>query len=288
MKAMIRIALGCFCILLLVVLVAVVANAGGFSKRKAVRDALCSLVYNSSLPQTQREQRLKAVGPAAVPVLVQIMDESSPPLLESWSMRMEAMLTDKRMTAARMRAAAAQACGILGSNAEPAIPALTRMFDRRESWAETSLALVKISPLGIRVLTNALAQTNQSSMEDIQVRNWAAQLLKWARFAREPARDALVRALGDPDPGVRQQAAWSLGFMSSDAETSVVALAHALGDSSSEVQESALAALGQIGVKATSAVPHLIEYIKTNSPVRGSGALASLRKIDPVAANEFP
>ena len=73
---------------------------------------------------------------------------------------------------------------------------------------------------------------------------------------------ALVDALQDPKPRVRELAALALARMGPEAETSVPELIMALQDSDLEVQRSAARALGQIGPEANQAIPALLETIR--------------------------
>ena len=73
---------------------------------------------------------------------------------------------------------------------------------------------------------------------------------------------ALVEALHDPKPRVRELAALALARMGPEAETSVPELIMALQDSDLEVQRSAARALGQIGPEANQAIPALLETIR--------------------------
>ena len=77
-----------------------------------------------------------------------------------------------------------------------------------------------------------------------------------------PAVPALVEALHDPKPRVRELAALALARMGPEAETSVPELIVALQDPDLEVQRSAARALGQIGPHADEAIPALLDTIR--------------------------
>jgi hypothetical protein len=72
---------------------------------------------------------------------------------------------------------------------------------------------------------------------------------------------ALIEALHDDKPRVRELAALALARMGPEAESSVPELIVALQDSDLEVQRSAARALGQIGPEANQAIPALLETI---------------------------
>jgi len=73
---------------------------------------------------------------------------------------------------------------------------------------------------------------------------------------------ALVEALHDRKPRVRELAAMALARMGPEAETSVPELIVALQDPDIEVQRSAARALGQIGPHAGEAIPALLDTIR--------------------------
>lgn len=73
---------------------------------------------------------------------------------------------------------------------------------------------------------------------------------------------ALIEALHDNKPRVRELAALALARMGPEAESSVPELIVALQDSDLEVQRSAARALGQIGPEANQAIPALLQTIR--------------------------
>jgi len=68
---------------------------------------------------------------------------------------------------------------------------------------------------------------------------------------------ALTRALGDPRPRARTEAAWALGRLGAPAAGAVPALISALGDAHESVRAFAASALGSIGLPARAAVSAL-------------------------------
>ncbi len=80
----------------------------------------------------------------------------------------------------------------------------------------------------------------------------------------EAAAPGLARLLSDPDSGVREQVAFSLGVMRRDAAFALLAepsLAKLLDDASPAVRESAAKALEKIGPEAKTAVPALTKML---------------------------
>jgi HEAT repeat protein len=78
---------------------------------------------------------------------------------------------------------------------------------------------------------------------------------------------ALIEALHDPKPRVRELAALALARMGPEAESSVPELIVALQDTDLEVQRSAARALGQIGPEANQAIPALLDSIRHEAEV---------------------
>ena len=70
---------------------------------------------------------------------------------------------------------------------------------------------------------------------------------------------ALIKAPGDPLPGVRAEAAWAFGEIGSAAVAAVPALTEALWDADRDVRHFVVWALGSIGPAAVAAVPALAE-----------------------------
>ncbi len=82
---------------------------------------------------------------------------------------------------------------------------------------------------------------------------------------------ALIKALSNPDPKRRAEAAWLLGRIGPDARSAVHALVAALKDTHPEVKKSAARALGQIGPDAAEAVDALMEVVNETAPLGVTG-----------------
>jgi len=74
------------------------------------------------------------------------------------------------------------------------------------------------------------------------VREQAISVL--GQFRYEPAADSFIQSLSDTEPSIREQAAWALGMLRSDR--AIEALRAALGDEDDSVREQAAWALGMI------------------------------------------
>ena len=107
--------------------------------------------------------------------------------------------------------------------------------------------------------------TRDLGNKDPRVRMHAAEHLGnngCAGVHEEEALPALVNALKDTDPSVRELAAFALGCIPSDGQTTVPALAKALRDGESSVRKRAAGALGSIHREPGSAVPALVGVLK--------------------------
>jgi hypothetical protein len=96
----------------------------------------------------------------------------------------------------------------------------------------------------------------------------------------------LIRALKDPDAGVRANAAEALMLMGEEAKEAVPQLIEALKDPDDEVRWSAVRALGQIGEGAKGAMPQLIEALRDPDPQARRSAAAALDKLSTILVRE--
>jgi hypothetical protein len=96
------------------------------------------------------------------------------------------------------------------------------------------------------------------------LRDWGVRETATDALARigPAAVPALIHALRDPNPDVRNHAAQAIARMGPPAKAAVPELIIALQDSDWNVRRSAARALGQIGEGAQAAVPALIEVIR--------------------------
>ena len=74
--------------------------------------------------------------------------------------------------------------------------------------------------------------------------------------------------VNDPDPDVRQAAAFALGEIGPDAAEAVPALTKALGDRDDAVRKSFIEALGSLGPEAKPAVTALAKVLLEDEDVR--------------------
>lgn len=106
--------------------------------------------------------------------------------------------------------------------------------------------------------------------------------------AAAPTVPELTNLLYDPDPVVRQMAAFALGRIGEPAAPAVPALIEALADPAQHVRDFAAFALGRIGEAAAPALPKLIPALSDTQPVVRLGAALALRQIGPAAEPAIP
>jgi len=206
------------------------------------------------------------------------------------------------------RQTAARSLGMLGSQAERALPGLfyTSMKYRGEL---ANTARESILHIGAEAATPVLIQN--LSAPNALVRSNAAVLLQRFGQTAHRAIPALLKGIEDQDPGVRAAiatalrncephivlsltrslkydpptfragAAVSLGLHKQNPELAVPALIQSMEDKESQVRESAACALGDFGVEARAAVPALRRACTdTNKEVR-MAATNALQQIGP-------
>jgi HEAT repeat protein len=235
-------------------------------------------MYSDGTNELLAVQAFKSLGSNAVPTLIRLMDPNEKGWVNGsvWIARMSKI-------GQRRKDLAVRACGHIGPEALPALPQIVRLLDRTNyCGSEPVLALYRLGPPGIHVLTNALATT-----PDPVLRRDIAGWLRNALLDPKAAASACILALKDKDVDVRREAAWSLGTLQTDVENSANALAACLDDPSNEVKATAIQALEWFGPEAKPAVPRLIEFVKTNQLGLRVNAHRILLKVDPEAAGKL-
>ncbi len=179
----------------------------------------------------------KRVGSAAAWSLGQLGDASVPTLLHA--------LTDRHAT---VRVLAVYALGAVGPSTAPADHAVhAALADPDQSVREMATWAVKqISPRGEGVPQLGSAEDLAAGLaaQDPAARLSAAR--RYQPYAGDPSKSIplLIRALGDPDPRVRQAASDALVMLGTTARDALVA---ALADSNPAVRREASVALVRLG-----------------------------------------
>jgi serine/threonine protein kinase len=196
------------------------------------------------------------------------------------SARVQALVKQLKDESAEVRGTAAETLGSLGSEAQPAVPALVERV-QDDVWSNSGFSR-----------DNAAGNTSKDAA--------VAALLT---IAPDEVESALVRAAESTNDRVRTWATAKLGALSKDDANStgkvgmsrrVAALVKQLTDKDANVRHAAAIALGNLGDEARPAVPALIDRIKDDvwsvsgiSQDNATGntskdaALAALMKLSP-------
>jgi hypothetical protein len=207
------------------------------------------------------QEAIRQIGTNGLPTLLDIIS------VEQWDRKkvlgklkskdFQKAAGNERVPADVFRGLAVDGFGILGTNAEPAIPQLTRLlYASPECRPEVACALVQIGPNGFAVLTNAM---NDNNLVGVLVQTIGQ---KGGGDAKTVTR-ILISALKNSDPGIRGTAADFLG--GKDATLAVPALIPLLDDHEDYPRQRASIALSSFGPAAKSAVPKLWS-LYTNKP----------------------
>ena len=151
---------------------------------------------------------------------------------------------------ASIRRNAASALGQIGPEAKDAVSALIQSLQDQDEWVRSNTAWA-LGMIGIPVAIKAVegevpvlikALQDQEASKSVHV--MAAWTLGNIGEGAVDAVPALMQALKDQNPDVRNNAAWALAKIGEDA---VPALIQALQDQDSQVHANAVLALGEIG-----------------------------------------
>ena len=185
--------------------------------------------------------------------------------------------------------AAAWAFWVLGSQASPAVPELTRIASdvtAPEVSQRAVFALGHIGKDGFGSLLAILSNPQQAAA----VRARAAWFVSRDYMGTNSilAVPLLIQSLNDLDPFLEMVAADGLGDLALQPDSVVPALTVCLqGIYPPPVRRAASDALGKFGPRAKAAVPALLKVARETPPVLGLFATNALRKIAPeVLTNE--
>ena len=153
----------------------------------------------------------------------------------------------------KLRASAARELGHMGGKAGAAVPALILLLDDDE-------------------VAEPQAVVNGRVCDEA---SWA---LAWIG---QPAVDALIKALANPNVRICEQAAITLARMQSPPKEALPALLRLFGHSSADVRHQAVSSIEEIGTTAENAIPQLIELAKNDSENRvRRAAIAATAALD--------
>jgi HEAT repeat protein len=170
----------------------------------------------------------------------------------------------------------------IGSNALPALPALTNLLFHTN--LAMAFALVGIGPEAVPGLIESL--TNK----EVTIRLAAARSLGHERTGMDLVVPALLARLPDTSPFprmerilLRREAIMALGKLHADAQVAVPALITNLSSTDETVRILSLVALGQYGTNARAAIPAIRATLNNSIPTVCSNAILALGRIEPDA-----
>jgi len=152
-----------------------------------------------------------------------------------------------------------ESVGDIGPDAREAVPALTTMLQDND-WRVADVALEALGKIG--------ADAQESLRQAMKSPNARTRSVAVQNYGKDVPDDVaiplLVRFLDDPDPNVRENAAWKLGQRGAAAAAAVPKLIALLKDRYGSVALKAAQALGNIGPLAKGAVPALRDVLNSN------------------------
>ncbi len=237
------------------------------------------LVVRASDPAA--EDAIRHIGTKGLPTLIELLsatDSNRQRILHNLSSEgLKTAFQGKGADAETLRSLAVGGFAILGTNAEPALPRVVKLFHKGETCFEAAQVLSEIGPKGFAVLTNAIDNESEGDAVVLNIGSGGDQ--------RAVAR-LLIHALKSRSWSTRGNAADQLAGKAPDL--AVPALIPMLDDPAFYPRERAVIALESFGPAAKAAVPKLLtlytntltgpdkELIRVLAPA----VLDALRRID--------
>ena len=169
---------------------------------------------------------------------------------------------------------------VLGSNAAPALPELSRLAAKNQ-WTISQRAVLALEYIGhpafpdlLNLLTNYVCPTRAQVLQSL-----ASPRMELSETDVRNAVPVLVRSLNDRDIAVARQAATSLGTFKAEPDLAVPALLNGLRDPN--LAYPCVSALGLYGPAARSALPSLTKLLNTPDPELQMEVTTALHRIEP-------
>ncbi|HEY7056108.1 MAG TPA: HEAT repeat domain-containing protein [Vicinamibacterales bacterium] len=163
-------------------------------------------------------------------------------------------LQDNSANPAR-RKAALKAAALLGVRAIDVLPDVAALLAQPEYAPEAGLALSFMGSAAVGPLRDAL--TSDQTIVRREALRSLGKLRERASLDPQLVMPALLNALADPEPSVREVAVTYLGIVRDDPAREVPGLIQTLEDAEPSVRRAAAGALGAYGAAAESAIPAL-------------------------------
>jgi HEAT repeat protein len=248
---------------------------------------------------------VRAMGTNALPALIKMMEAQdwSPKRRLEWVAFTLGLIKLPTTTtrAERQNVRALFGFCALGTNANPALPALMDLLVRRGD-SHTAVALAYMSPEGVLALSQAL--TNRDMILRTKVPHarftiflvlsqlaWVAQQTdtppeRRARLELHArlAAPSLLQCVSDPDAVIRIVAAERSVRLGVDRDKTMTVFTNCLTDPDPVIRKRAARDLSAFGPAATSAVPALVKALQDQEAFVRLAVTNALRKISPAAA----
>jgi hypothetical protein len=257
--------------------------AGGYAARKSESNSS----YLTNTPEDPAIAATRQIGTNAIPRVLDL-SASRPGLLERGQdligpklPRLANFLYQKQMfqTAEGRRIAAWKGFCALGTNAESALPTLTKMLQRPDADFLLGCTIAVIGPKGRRVLLDALTNGDSGAIDV------AAFCLGNDSGARASAVPALVRLIKRPRGEASYQVLGAIGRLGGDPELVIPALTRFLEGTEPAggfiTESMAMLVLGLYGEQSRSAVPVLLKHYEDPDTSTRQLIRVVLKHIDP-------
>lgn len=239
----------------------------------------------ASLDETNRlaeaEEAIRAIGPEkSVPILLKLLTTKDR-RTDKWVLE-----TSKRFKLDFLHWQTELDCElegvagfeVFGSNAAPAVHALTRLLDDPERSFTAARCLDDIGKPAENALRQCLTNSNW------QVREWAVGALAGATDDVEVYLSRIKPCLKDPEALVRLATVREIGGQDNAPDLAVPILIVALNDPDAHVSAQAAESLGGFGTNSLSAFSILTNMIAQGEQTRGRAAMTALITVAPTQA----
>jgi HEAT repeat protein len=246
---------------------------------------------------TLREAAMRAVGIIgpeardAVPVLIRALHdpegdirwEAARSLAKIGQASLPDLITVLQDETNSARGLAIYALGLVGSEAQPAIPALMPLLTHpnEQLRGSTAYTLTRLGPEAVLTLIDVAAHGSP------EARVAAAKVLRQLVSSPESPLLTVRKLAANENPVTRRRAMQALGDLQPATALSVKTLMAALDDPVLEVRLAAIRALENIGAKAGMALPELNRLAGDKEELVQSAARQAIEKIEAAAVTNL-
>ncbi len=183
---------------------------------------------------------------------------------------------------------AAEAVAKVNTEAERAVPALTKLLDV-QATVPTIRALSTYGEQAKPALDRLVAIMQDRALPS-EVRWNAVRTIGKMRAAGLDAVPALIPLMKDEEPTVREHAAEAIGDIGPLAKDAIPALVETLEDSFYKARRDAVRSLGQLGPVARSALPEIEKRLEDSEAIVREAARTAIERVsgEPPAPTDAP